>query len=287
MTGPDFIERHISTQDGLLLYVRDYPGPAGSTMAPLLCLGGLIRNSRDFAGIGKFHGRSRRVLVPDIRGRGKSDFDPDWQNYRPETYVGDVRHILCALGVHSVVVIGTSMGGIMGMIMAAAMPGALKALVLNDIGPIVRRRDLDKIVTYMQYPPTLPDWPAAGRHLRDAFGDEIHLTEEADWIRAAKNGYAERADGSIGFAWDPNIVKPILDDKTEVFDLWNLFKATAHIPVLTVRGGLSNILDEAQLAEMTALHKNMQSVVVPGVGHAPSLAEPISMEALNGFLARV
>jgi pimeloyl-ACP methyl ester carboxylesterase len=287
MTGSDFLVRRITTQDGLSLYVRDYPGPADSTLTPLLCLGGLIRNSRDFSGIGKFHGRTRRVLVPDIRGRGKSDFDPEWQNYRPETYVGDVRHILCALGVHRVVVIGTSMGGIMGMIMAAAMPGALKALVLNDIGPIVRRRDLDSVITYMQNPPSLPDWPAAARHLRDAFGDDIPLTEEADWIRAAKNGYTEREDGSIGFAWDPNIIRPILADPTEVHDLWHLFRATGRIPVLTLRGARSNILDEAQLAEMSTLHKNMQSVVVPGVGHAPSLAEPISMETLNGFLTRV
>jgi pimeloyl-ACP methyl ester carboxylesterase len=287
MTGSDFLVRRITTQDGLSLYVRDYPGPADSTLTPLLCLGGLIRNSRDFSGIGKFHGRTRRVLVPDIRGRGKSDFDPEWQNYRPETYVGDVRHILCALGVHRVVVIGTSMGGIMGMIMAAAMPGALKALVLNDIGPIVRRRDLDSVITYMQNPPSLPGWPAAARHLRDAFGDDIPLTEEADWIRAAKNGYTEREDGSIGFAWDPNIIRPILADPTEVHDLWHLFRATGRIPVLTLRGARSNILDEAQLAEMSTLHKNMQSVVVPGVGHAPSLAEPISMETLNGFLTRV
>jgi len=280
----DFIERRITSQDGLSLYVRDYPDPSGGTRTPLLCLGGLTRSSKDFGGIGKYHGRTRRVICPDTRGRGKSDYDPDWNNYRPETYVGDVRHILCALGIHSVVVLGTSMGGIMGMAMAAAMPTSLKGLVLNDVGPIVRMRDLDGIIAYMKSPPSLPDWDAAGRHLRDAFTGEYPLSDDADWTRAATLSYTERTDGTIGFDWDDNILKPILADKTEVHDLWHLFKATGRIPVLTVRGAKSNILDEALLAEMSAHHSNMQSVVVPGVGHAPGLAEPKSVEALNGFL---
>jgi len=280
----DYIERRITSQDGLSLYVRDYPGPADSKRTPLLCLGGLTRNSKDFGGIGKHLGKARRVICPETRGRGQSDYDPDWRNYHPETYVGDVRHILCALGIHGVVVIGTSMGGIMGMAMAAAIPGVLKGLVLNDVGPIVRLHDLDRIIAYMQNPPVLADWDAAGRHLRDAFGGEYPLTDDADWTRAAKLSYFERADGTISFDWDANILKPILADPTETHDLWHLFKATGRIPVLTLRGAKSKILDEDQLAAMSAVHKNMQAVVVPGVGHPPSLAEPVSIEALNGFL---
>lgn len=280
----DFIERRITSQDGLSLYVRDYPGPKDCTRTPLLCLGGLTRNSKDFAGIGKYHSRKRRVICPDTRGRGYSDYDPDWRNYRPETYVGDVRHILCALGIHDVVVIGTSMGGIMGMIMAAAIPCTLKGLVLNDIGPVVRLHDLEKIIAYMKSPPSLPDWDAAGRHLRDAFMGEYPLSEDADWTGAAKLSYVERGDGTITFDWDENILKPILADPAEALDLWHLFKATDRIPVLTLRGAKSNILDQAQLAEMSRRHSNMQAVVVPGVGHPPGLAEPNSIEALNGFL---
>jgi pimeloyl-ACP methyl ester carboxylesterase len=103
-------------------------------------------------------------------------------------------------------------------------------------------------------------------------------------VRAAKNSYVEKPDGTITFDWDDNILKPILADKTQVHDLWHLFKATRRIPVLTVRGAKSTILDEPQLAEMSAQHEKMTSVVVPGIGHAPSLAEPASMEAINGFL---
>lgn len=280
----DYIERRITTQDGLSLYVRDYPGPKDSTRTPLLCLGGLTRNSKDFAGIGKYHGRKRRVICPEIRGRGFSDYDPDWKNYRPETYVGDVRHILCALGIHSVVILGTSMGGIMGMGIAAAFPTVLKGLILNDIGPIVHMQSLEKVIKYMKVPPSLPDWEAAGRHLRDAFTGEYPISEVAEWTRAATLSYIERPDGTIGFDWDDNILKPILADPTEVHDLWHLFKATGRIPLLTLRGAKSTILGEDLLAEMSAQHKNMQAVVVPGVGHAPGLAEPKSVEAINGFL---
>lgn len=280
----DYLERRVTLQDGLSLYLRDYPGPADSQHTPLLCLGGLTRNSKDFAGVAKYHSRTRRVLCPETRGRGHSDYDPDWRNYHPATYVNDVRHILCALGIHGVVVIGTSMGGIMGMAMAAAMPTLLKGLVLNDVGPTVRVDSLDKIIDYMKNPPTLPDWAAAGRHLRDAFEGEYPISGDENWERAAHNSYVEKEDGAITFDWDANILKPILADKTEVHDLWHLFRATRRIPVLTVRGAKSTILDEPQLAEMSAQHEKMTSVVVPGIGHAPSLAEPASMEAINGFL---
>lgn len=280
----DYLERRITSQDGLSLYVRDYPGPDDGKRTPLLCLGGLTRNSKDFAGAARYNCRKRRVICPEMRGRGQSEYDPDWRNYHPATYVNDVRHILCALGVHSVVVIGTSMGGIMGMAMAAAMPTALKGLVLNDVGPTVRVDSLDKVIAYMKSPPRLPDWNAAGRHLRDAFEGEYPISGDDNWVRAAKNSYVEKDDGSITFDWDDNILKPILADKTEVHDLWHLFRATRRIPVLTVRGAKSTILDEPQLAEMSAQHEKMTSVVVPGIGHAPSLAEPASMEAINGFL---
>lgn len=276
--------RRITSQDGLPLYLRDYPGPANSARLPILCLGGLTRNSKDFAGLAKFHSRYRRVLCPDTRGRGFSAYDPVWQNYHPATYIEDVRHILCALGVHGVVVIGTSMGGIMGMGMAAAMPGFLKGLVLNDVGPIVGRQDLARILDYIADSPSLASWAEAGAHLRKAFGDEYPLSGDDNWVRAAKNSYVERPDGRITFDWDTNLVKPLLADKADVYDIWHLFEALAHIPVLTVRGGKSDILDEQQLAEMTRRHPSMRSVVVPGVGHPPSLAEPVSLEALNGFL---
>ncbi len=284
MADDGFVDRRVTAQDGLSLYVRDYPGPAEGAGTPLLCLGGLTRNSKDFAGLAKYHSRRRRVICPDIRGRGLSDYDSDWRHYDPAVYVGDVRHILCALGIHEVVVLGTSMGGLMGMGMAAAMPGALKGLVLNDVGPVVRRKDLDIIVDYIKSPPTLSSWHAAGQHLKQWFDGVYPITRDEDWTRAARLSYVERADGSITFDWDPAIVKPILADDVETYDFWHLFKACGRIPVLTLRGAKSDILDTVLLDRMAAVHPGMQAVTVAGVGHAPGLAEPESVEALNGFL---
>lgn len=279
-----FIERRILSNDGISLYVRDYPGPKTGAKAPILCLGGLTRNSKDFAGLAKYWCRHRRVICPDKRGRGRSGYDPKWENYNPQTYVEDVRHIMCALGVHDAVVVGTSLGGILGMAMGTALPGFIKALVMNDIGPEVRTDTLTDIIDYMKVSPELSSWEEAGRHLKTAFGSQIPLISDSDWTRAARISYVERDDGKIVFDFDPNIVKPILKDDTKVHNLWHFWGATKRLPLLVVRGALSDILDEAQLQKMHDSHPNMQSVTVEGVGHAPSMAEPEALGALNEFL---
>lgn len=279
-----FIERRIVSNDGLSLYVRDYPGPATGVKSPILCLGGLTRNSKDFAGLAKYWSRYRRVICPDKRGRGLSQYDPNWQNYNPQAYVEDVRHILCALGLHQVVVVGTSLGGILGMAMCTALPGFIKALVMNDIGPEVRTDTLDEIIEYMKYPPELSSWNEAGKHARAAFGSQIPLPTDEDWARAARLSYIEREDGKIVFDFDPNIVKPILKDDTQVHDLWHFWGATKRLPLLVIRGAKSDILDAVQLQKMHDSHPNMQSMLVSGVGHAPSMAEPEAIGALNSFL---
>lgn len=281
-----YIERRITVQNGLRLYVRDYPGPSDGALPPLLCLGGLTRNSKDFAGLAKHHARFRRVICPDTRGRGLSDYDPVWQNYHPATYIRDVRHILCALGIHAVTVVGTSMGGIMGMAMAAAMPTALKALVLNDVGPEVRSTSLGPIVESLRHPPRLASWEDAGQHLRDIYGSQIPIDDPAAWVRAAHASYKQMPDGHIGHDFDPAIVKPLLADTTARIDLWHFFRACVRIPLLTVRGAKSDILWPDLFARMKTSRPDMSWVEVPDYGHAPSLSEPACIEVLNDFLGR-
>jgi len=278
-----FIERRVLSNDGISLYVRDYPGPETEAKSPILCLGGLTRNSKDFAGLAKYWSRYRRVICPDKRGRGRSQYDPKWQNYNPQVYVEDARHILCALGLHQVVVVGTSLGGILGMAMGTALPGFIKALVMNDIGPEVRTDTLNAIIDYMKEPPELNTWDEAGEHARAAFGSQIPLETSADWTRAARLSYIQRSDGKIVFDFDPNIVKPILKDETKVHNLWHFWGATKRLPLLVIRGAKSDILDAVQLQKMHDSHPNMKSVLVAGVGHAPSMAEPEALGALNEF----
>lgn len=279
-----FIERSVLCNDGIRLFVRDYPGPRDSKRSPILCLGGLTRNSKDFAGLAKYHSRYRRVICPDKRGRGRSEYDPSWQNYNPQVYVEDVRHVMSALGVHGAVVIGTSLGGILGMAMATALPGFIKALVMNDIGPEVKTDTLDAIIEYMKEPPVLSTWEEAGRHARAAFGDQIPLPTDADWARAARTSYIERDDGKIVFDFDPNIIKPILKDDTKVHDLWHFFQALHRVPLLVIRGAKSDILSAELLEKMHVSHPNMKSATAAGVGHAPSMVEPEALGALNDFL---
>lgn len=281
-----YVERRITAQDGLGLYVRDYPGPKDSALPPLLCLGGLTRNCKDFAGLAKYHSRRRRVICPDMRGRGQSDYDPVWKNYHPATYIGDVRHILCALGVHAFTVVGTSMGGIMGMALATAIPAGLRALVINDVGPKVRRANLGPIVASMRNPPKLECWEAAGQHLRDVYGSEIPIDEQAAWVMASRSCYKQLPDGTITYDFDPNIVRPLLADTPAEIDLWHFFRSCRRIPLLTVRGAKSDILWPELFAEMKAVRPDMSWVEVPEYGHAPSLSEPECIEVLNDFLAR-
>ncbi len=280
--GERFAVRRVTTGDGLSLHVRDYPGPAGSTRTPLLCLAGLTRNSKDFHGLAKFHSRTRRVIAPDYRGRGRSDYDPVWKNYHPATYVNDIRHVLTALGVHRVVVVGTSMGGTLGMAMGAAMPSVLAGVVINDVGPLIRRETVAPIVEHMVDNDPMPNWDAAAKRLRDAFPDYPAQSDE-EWLAIAMGTYVEDG-GVIRSDWDPAIVKPLLADPQPELDLWPLFLSLSRVPVLTFRGAKSDILDADLLAEMARRHPRFTAVTVPGVGHAPSLGEPVCVEALNGFL---
>ena len=145
VTSLDYAEKRYTSQDGLSLYYRDY-GPSADGLTPVLCLPGLTRNSRDFSAISKRLMRERRVICPDFRGRGLSDHDPNWQNYEPTTYIGDIRHLLCALNIHRVFVIGTSMGGLLTMGMGAAMPTVLAGALINDVGADIGESGVEKII---------------------------------------------------------------------------------------------------------------------------------------------
>ena len=158
--GAEFRERSFSARDGLRLYFRDYGDPL-SPRAPVLCLGGLTRNARDFESLAPHLAAHRRVVCPDYRGRGRSDYDDDWRNYTPAVYLRDILDILTALDLHRVVVIGTSMGGLLAMALAVTRPGALRAVVLNDIGPEIDPAGLARIKTYVGGDERPADWDRA------------------------------------------------------------------------------------------------------------------------------
>ncbi len=273
------------TDDGLRLYFRDYPGPPGRT--PVLCLHGLTRNSADFEDLAPHLARSRRVLALDVRGRGRSDIDPDPGRYHAGTYVGDVAGLLASLGIERVILVGTSMGGIIGMIHGAAQPDGLAGLVLNDIGPEIDPAGLARIAGYVGRGGPVASWTEAAAAVRTINALAFPDADEAFWRRFARRTYREEADGRIVPAYDPRIADAMAKAGAAPADMWPLFDLLRDIPILVIRGAQSDILSAGTLAAMQQRHPDLESVTVPARGHAPTLDEPAAREAIDAFLARL
>lgn len=280
----DYRSRFYRSQDDLALHFRDYGDP-DSPRAPLLCLTGLTRNANDFERLAGRLAAERRVVCPDYRGRGRSQHDPDWRNYRPETYLNDIRHLIAALGLERIVVVGTSLGGVLAMGLAVLVPKALAGAVLNDIGPEVNATGLGRILSYISSDRPQPDWRSAARHLRELL-PTLSIKTDEDWDWLARGTYREGEDGRLHFDWDVALAKPLLAHGRENGDLWPYFRALRQIPLLAIRGGASDVLTEACFDAMAAERPDMRRVTLPGVGHAPTFEEPEAREALARFLAQ-
>ena len=277
-----FRDRRFASGDGLSLYYRESGDPLAAR-TPVLCLPGLTRNSRDFSSLARRLCATRRVLCPDFRGRGRSDYDPDWRNYHPRTYLEDIRHLLAVAGVGRVVAIGTSMGGILAAAMAVAMPTVLAGAVINDVAPEIGIRGLDRIVAYMRDAGPLPDWTAAVAKLRANFPNLPAYTD-ADWLKAAQATYRESHDGLLRPDWDLRLVKPLLAGGGEGYNLFAMFSALRAVPVLLVRGERSDVLHAEAFERLGALLPQARRLTIANVGHAPSLSEPAAKDALDEFL---
>ena len=279
-----FSERFYTSQDGLSLYFRDY-GKDHRVKTPVLCLAGLTRNSNDFSRLAEQLSSDRRVICPDYRGRGKSDYDSNWRNYTSFTYMNDIRHLLSSLNLCRVFVIGTSMGGLMAMGMGAAMPTTLAGALINDVGPVIEKQGLDKILKYMQDGASgFDDWETAAAYLRERF-PELPAETDEDWRWITCGTFEEGADGRIKHNWDYNLIRPILKEAREP-ELWSLFQTLKRTPLVVTRGGLSDILSASTLNAMVAVIPDLTAVTVDGVGHMPNLLEPECKEALDNALAR-
>ncbi len=281
----EFSERRFTSQDGLSLYYRDYGDP-NSAAVPVLCLGGLNRNSKDFHQLARrlaTNGGGRRVICPDYRGRGRSDYDADWSNYTPPSYLNDIRHLLALAGIAKVVVIGTSLGGLLAAAMTAAMPTALSAVVVNDIGPDVGTTALTQILAYIGDNRPERDWQAVVGRMKRYFPD-LNPGADENWMRMAKASYRQCADGFIRNDWDPAIARPLLGG-ARLPDLWPLFRALGRRRVLVLRGEVSDILSPATVGAMTREIPRLAAVTVPGIGHAPTLLEKESLAAIDELLA--
>lgn len=300
-----FSEHRFESQDGLSLYYRSYG--AGEDVA--VCLPGLTRNSRDFEDLaehlaGSF-GRPWRVLSPDLRGRGRSDRDPKASNYHPGTYVRDTWTLLDGLGIRRVALIGTSLGGLMSMIMADQQPERLRGVVLNDVGPEVPPEAVARILQYVGRTPPASDWATAAAEAQRNYGLAFPGVPDDFWPRYVHLSWAENAEGRPAPDMDPAIGDALRKAQGAVrllrrlrrwgllrrvrgvpIDTWDAFAALT-MPCLLLKGELSDVLTDDVVSRMQDRKPDLEIVRVPDRGHAPLLDEPVARAAIDDFLARL
>ena len=278
---------YYTVTDGLKLYARDYSA-AQSDAEVLLCMHGLSRNSADFEPLVDALGDRYRILVVDQRGRGKSQWDDKPERYQILNYVNDMWQLLDQLGVDRVTLIGTSMGGLMGMVMAAQQPDRVRGLVINDVGPEVAAEGLDRIMSYVGKAPAIENWDDAVAYTRSINAVCFPDFSDSQWLTMAQRLYREDARGVPVAAYDPKISAPIKSDEAAAVptDLWPLFRGLS-IPLLAIRGALSDLLSKECFLRMQKEQAAMFVVEVDGVGHAPVLDEPQAVDAIQRFLRRL
>ncbi|MBM3595651.1 MAG: alpha/beta hydrolase [Alphaproteobacteria bacterium] len=282
----DYTNGTWTSSDGLALHYRDYPGR--DDRPPVLCLHGLTRNARDFADLADRIAGEWRVVVPEMRGRGESEYARDAASYNPIQYLGDVNLLLERLGVSRFVSIGTSMGGLMTMLIAMNMPERLAGVVLNDIGTRLERPGLQRILSYAGQGRTHPTWVHAARALEETQRVAHPQFELADWIAMAKRTMTLTSKGRIVFDYDMKIAEVFAKvDFDNQSNLSPAIDAMADIPLLILRGEVSDLFSEANCAEILAGLHDAEAVTVPGVGHAPLLTEPEAAAAIDRLLAKV
>jgi pimeloyl-ACP methyl ester carboxylesterase len=281
-----YADRYYRAADGLRLHYRDYAGPV--SRIPVLCVPGLTRNCRDFETLAPCLAESRRVLCVDLRGRGESERDPDWRHYQPATYLTDLRTLLADAGVTRVVVVGTSLGGIMGLALAAYAPGTVAGLVLNDIGPEFGPAGIARISSYVGTAQPVAGWNEAVQQVRAVHGHALVGLADEDWNRIARRLYREGPDGRPQPDFDAAIGTALRAGVgTADASLWPLFDVVISLPVAVLRGEVSDLLLPDTVARMCARKSDLITAVIPRRGHVPLLDEPESLAAVGAVLDAV
>jgi pimeloyl-ACP methyl ester carboxylesterase len=279
---------YFTARDGLRLHVRRYRAP-GSRLRPVLCLAGLSRNSKDFhdLAVSLSTGPSpRTVWALDARGRGLSDFDPDWKNYVVPIEMLDVLDLITTMGITGCHVVGTSRGGILAMVMAVARPTSFSAVVLNDIGPVIEQAGLNRISTYVGRMPLPSTWEEA-RGIVAGLGEKsFPNVTPAQWDEVARAWFNDK-NGKPSPGYDINIGKAMSVKDGPIPALWPQFQAMTQHPLLIIRGEHSDILSVETVRTMQSRHPNCAVMTVPGEGHAPLLKDARTNAAIASFLQAV
>ncbi len=291
MTGAtNFEGRRWTSRDGLSLYARDYPAAGEVAGLPVIALHGLTRNSKDFEEIAPvIAGWGRRVVVPDVRGRGQSARDPNPLNYRPPVYARDVVEMMATLGIRQAVFLGTSMGGIIAMTLAALRPRAIAATILNDVGPAIAPEGVARILGYAGKQIEIGSWDEAADYVRRTNAVAFPDFKDQDWRKFARRTFRDN-DGIPVLDYDPAIALALTRPPGRVSQWmagWLFRKLARKRPTLLIRGELSDVITAGIAANMQGAAPGLQQCVVPNVGHAPMLTEPEAVDAIARFLRTV
>jgi len=282
-------ELFTTSKDGLKLHARRY-GPEIAARPPVVCLPGISRTVADFDDIAEVivaDGR-RSVYAFDYRGRGQSDYDPNWQNYDVKVELGDVLDQMTALGIAEAIFFGTSRGGILAMLVAMVRPTAMIGAILNDIGPVIDGKGLARIKSYVGKLPQPKTFAEGASILKRISDSQFPRQSDAAWERFARRTWKETPQG-LAPTYDPNLMKPLegIDLGAPIPELWPQFEALAPVPVLVLRGAHSDILSRDTALAMTTRHPDCTLYEVADEGHAPYLADAPTQSEIMAFIDRI
>ncbi|WP_044194120.1 alpha/beta fold hydrolase [Ehrlichia japonica] len=253
----------------------------------LICVHGITRNSRDFDYLANNLSSDYKIICPDIVGRGKSSWLEDHKLYNYSTYCKSIIYLLRHLKIDKVDFLGTSMGGIIGMYLAAYFPDLINKLIINDIGPAITVSALNKISKHININPifnTITEAEVYIKKLLCNFGIE----QEDHWqhiikhsiIQNSNNTYSLTADPKIGIAFDEEINNIKDTDTWTIWDVWEKIQSR----ILVIRGGLSNILMQTTLNKMMLSKQYIDSIEYPNIGHAPALMDNYQIQDIKNWL---
>lgn len=275
--------KYFEAPDGRRLAYQD----TGGDGPVVLCLAGLTRNARDFAGLAAHLEPRYRVLRLDSRGRGLSDWAEDpLAEYTVAIESRDALALLDLLAVPKAAIVGTSRGGVLGMILGATVPDRLSCLLLNDVGPVIETAGLEAIMGYLGIEPKSETFEAAAAALRRVMGAAFPDLTDQQWLGFARTIYRDDG-GRPRMSYDGRLRDAVAAAIAEApADLWGIFDSLSELPILAIRGENSDILTKETLAEMRRRRPDLAHVTVKNRGHVPFLDEPEAVAAIDAFLEK-
>ncbi len=278
---------YYQSADGLTLYARDYENPGAKHT--LMMLHGFTRNSADFSDLCEELRSDYRIIVPDQRGRGLSEYDKNTANYNPAVYIGDMFKLLQEVGVPSVMAIGTSMGGVIAMSMASMNAAAVPAVILNDVGPEVNADGLVRVIALMGNKPQIDSWQDAVDYAKKINGEVYPDYTDDQWDRFTQNIFRLNENGKPVATYDPGIAEPNkdFDPHATPMNIWPVFDAAKAASFMVIRGESSDILTRECFDKLDAQENVLSTVEVPRVGHAPMLDETGVVDSIREFLSKI